>query len=108
MPVFMTFIERTSLRAGLFALRDPARTTYMLERNDRGSTEMPKQPEKAEGDETIRRRILEAAARALAEAEARRKAAEVAAERPREIDGRGGPDPARYGDWEVKGIATDF
>lgn len=47
-----------------------------------------------------------AAARALAEAEARRAAEK--AQRPREIGGRGGLDPARYGDWEVKGIACDF
>jgi len=25
-----------------------------------------------------------------------------------ELNGRGGLDPARYGDWEVKGIAADF
>ena len=25
-----------------------------------------------------------------------------------EIDGRGGKDPVRYGDWEVKGRAIDF
>jgi hypothetical protein len=24
------------------------------------------------------------------------------------VNGRSGPDPARYGDWEVKGIASDF
>jgi hypothetical protein len=52
------------------------------------------------------RPLPDAAKRALAEAEARRKAAEEA--RPREIGGRGGLDPARYGDWEVKGIACDF
>ncbi|MGB7287811.1 MAG: DUF1674 domain-containing protein [Salaquimonas sp.] len=53
--------------------------------------------------------IPEAAKRALAEAEERRKALEEA--RPKtakEIDGRGGLDPARYGDWEKKGIAIDF
>ncbi|MGB5087501.1 MAG: DUF1674 domain-containing protein, partial [Methylocystis silviterrae] len=27
---------------------------------------------------------------------------------PQELGGRDGPDPARYGDWEVKGIASDF
>ena len=27
---------------------------------------------------------------------------------PREFNGRGGPDPVRYGDWEVKGLASDF
>ncbi len=28
--------------------------------------------------------------------------------RARERDGPKGPDPARYGDWEVRGIASDF
>ncbi len=51
-------------------------------------------------------KLTEAAARALAEAEARRAAA--TAQASREIGGRGGLDPARYGDWEVKGIACDF
>ena len=27
---------------------------------------------------------------------------------PREIKGRGGLDPTRFGDWEVKGIISDF
>lgn len=49
------------------------------------------------------------AQRALKEAEARRCALEAQKEkREREIGGRGGEDPARYGDWEVKGIAIDF
>lgn len=48
-----------------------------------------------------------AAQRALAEAEARRKA-EKAIEIPREYGGRDGPEPVRYGDWEKKGIAIDF
>ena len=47
------------------------------------------------------------AKRALAEAEARRLAqAEINA--PKELGGRKGLDPARYGDWEKKGIAIDF
>lgn len=49
-----------------------------------------------------------AARRALEEAETRRKQAEAAPKPPREVDGRNGPDPARYGDWEKKGIASDF
>ncbi len=50
-----------------------------------------------------------AAERALAEAEARRAAAEAESRaQAREIGGPKGLDPARYGDWEVKGIATDF
>lgn len=50
-----------------------------------------------------------AAERALAEAEARREAyrARVAA-MPKEVNGRGGEEPIRYGDWEVKGLAADF
>jgi hypothetical protein len=48
-----------------------------------------------------------AAQRALAEAEARRAQKQEAA-RATEIGGRDGPDPIRYGDWEVKGIASDF
>jgi hypothetical protein len=30
------------------------------------------------------------------------------ARQEREIDGRGGLEPVRYDDWEVKGIASDF
>ena len=48
-----------------------------------------------------------AAKRALAEAKERRKLAEKA-EAAREIGGRDGPEPTRYGDWEKKGIASDF
>jgi len=51
--------------------------------------------------------LPEAAKRALAEAEARRKEnGEVAL--PTELGGRKGPEPVRYGDWEKKGIAVDF
>jgi hypothetical protein len=50
-----------------------------------------------------------AAKRALAEAEARRAAIDAAAAAlPPETNGRGGLEPARYGDWEVKGLAIDF
>jgi len=50
-----------------------------------------------------------AARRALAEAEERRRAIETAAqEMPKELGGRAGPEPVRYGDWERRGIAVDF
>lgn len=49
-----------------------------------------------------------AARRALAEAEARRKAADAAPGLPTELGGRDGPEPVRYGDWEKKGLAIDF
>jgi hypothetical protein len=55
------------------------------------------------------RELSDAARRALAEAEERRLAYEArAASLPKELGGRGGKEPGRYGDWEVKGIATDF
>lgn len=47
------------------------------------------------------------AKRALAEAEERRAKAKTV-KPPIEHGGRDGPDPARYGDWEKKGIAIDF
>jgi len=50
-----------------------------------------------------------AAQRALAEAEERRARAEAEAQpMPKELGGRKGPEPVRYGDWEKKGIAVDF
>ena len=53
------------------------------------------------------RELSPAARRALAEAEARRAAAQPV-ERPVELGGPEGPEPVRYGDWEVKGRASDF
>ena len=47
------------------------------------------------------------AQRALAEAEARRKAA-TSLDLPPELGGRDGPDPVRFGDWEKGGRAIDF
>lgn len=32
----------------------------------------------------------------------------VPEEKPREIGGRDGPDPTRYGDWEKNGRCIDF
>ncbi|WP_205524115.1 DUF1674 domain-containing protein [Oceanomicrobium pacificus] len=53
------------------------------------------------------RRLAEAAERALKEARARRAAA-TEADRPVELGGRDGPEPTRFGDWEKKGIISDF
>jgi len=60
-----------------------------------------------------RKPLSPAAQRALAEAAVRREeadrlAAEAAKTRPRELQGPKGPEPTRYGDWERKGIASDF
>jgi hypothetical protein len=55
--------------------------------------------------ETPKRKLTPEAERALAEAEAREK---QAAPQPAEHGGPSGPEPTRYGDWERKGIASDF
>lgn len=52
--------------------------------------------------------LTPAARRALAEAEARRKALHEKENRPKELGGPEGPEPTRFGDWEVKGITSDF
>lgn len=62
-------------------------------------------------NETVAGAPSPAARRALAEAEARRRAVDAASAAnpaPREINGRPGAEPTRYGDWEAKGIASDF
>jgi len=52
------------------------------------------------------RPLSEVAKRALAEAQARKLASPTTA--AKEFNGRQGLDPVRYGDWEVKGLASDF
>ncbi len=60
-----------------------------------------------ENEKAARRKA--AAARAKAEAEARRaETAKKAKDAPKEVDGRGGLDPVRYDDWEIKGLTSDF
>ncbi|PST17692.1 DUF1674 domain-containing protein [Rhizobium sp. JAB6] len=60
-----------------------------------------------EAAEITHKPLSPAAKRALAEAEERRKA-QSKSELPTEIGGRGGADPARFGDWEINGRAIDF
>jgi hypothetical protein len=55
----------------------------------------------------IAARVKEAGKRAAAEAEARRKT-HPDPKLPPEQGGPKGPEPTRFGDWERKGIATDF
>jgi hypothetical protein len=64
--------------------------------------------EEARREAERRRRVREAAIAAREEAEARRAAAAAARPLPAEIDGPEGPEPTRYGDWEKKGIVSDF
>jgi hypothetical protein len=67
------------------------------------------EPGDTAADSEPRKQLTPAAQRALAEAEARRRARqENASPAAREINGRGGLDPVRYGDWEIKGLICDF
>ena len=67
-----------------------------------------KQPENPKPE----RELTPQARRALAEAEERRRLADArraaSPPPPKEVGGRDGPDPTRYGDWEKDGIASDF
>lgn len=59
--------------------------------------------------EAAKHPLSPAAERALAEAAARRAERERQKDtQPKEIAGRGGLDPTRYGDWEINGLASDF
>jgi hypothetical protein len=70
---------------------------------------MNKREKTQDADQAVRPALTPAARRALAEASERRLRAEREAKaRPKEIAGRDGPEPVRYGDWEVRGIASDF
>ncbi|WEK04222.1 MAG: DUF1674 domain-containing protein [Candidatus Devosia phytovorans] len=65
--------------------------------NDDNTEELPRPP------------LSDIAKRALAEAEARRAAIDgKTAFALKEEGGRGGLEPSRYGDWEIKGLTSDF
>lgn len=50
-----------------------------------------------------------AAQRALKEAEERRREIDERQKvLPQEVNGRGGLEPTRYDDWEIKGLTVDF
>jgi hypothetical protein len=58
--------------------------------------------------EQIAARIAEAGKRAKAEALIRRDKEQDKQQLPPELGGPKGPEPTRYGDWERKGIVSDF
>jgi hypothetical protein len=68
-------------------------------------------PDQARDDQATREeiaiRVAEAGARARAEGDARREK-EGKNPLPPETGGPKGPEPTRYGDWERKGILSDF
>ncbi len=58
---------------------------------------------------TSAKKLSPAAERALAEAARRRAEADrKAVDRPKEHGGPSGLEPTRYGDWEKKGLTSDF
>ena len=62
------------------------------------------------GRDAPQRTLTPAAPRALggSRSTARSTICQQEAAMPREIGGRGGKEPGRYGDWEVKGLTSDF
>ncbi|MEM1040746.1 MAG: DUF1674 domain-containing protein [Pseudomonadota bacterium] len=65
--------------------------------------------QQADAQQISQKTLSPAAKRALAEAKARRETTQAEQKaREKELQGRAGPDPVRYGDWENKGIASDF
>ncbi len=63
-------------------------------------------PDDQTGDQSS---LPPAARRALAEAAVRRAEHDRKPAIPlKEVHGRGGLDPTRYGDWEINGLASDF
>jgi len=72
------------------------------------SQEIPQEVQD-DAEDAPRPPLSPAAQRALAEADARRREidARIAAA-PKEQGGRGGLEPGRYGDWEIKGLTSDF
>ena len=65
---------------------------------------MAKLSKKAE----IANRVRDAGERAKAEAEERRATEAAPPAAPHENNGAKGPEPTRFGDWERKGIVSDF
>ncbi|MBB3918519.1 DUF1674 domain-containing protein [Rhizobium fabae] len=74
-----------------------------MQEADNDNSEIPA----AEGSEPPRKMLSPAAKRALAEAEERRRNQKPMELAP-EIGGRGGAEPARFGDYEINGRAIDF
>jgi hypothetical protein len=64
-------------------------------------------PTKPLSEAEVAARIKAAGERAKAEADARRTQ-RPKQPLPKEIGGPDGPEPTRYGDWERKGLVSDF
>jgi hypothetical protein len=73
-----------------------------------GAKDHPQDPNRA-SEQRPRRPLTPAAERALAEAAQRRAVIDrKTTDRPKESGGPQGLEPTRYGDWERKGLTSDF
>jgi hypothetical protein len=111
------YLDHAAIRGVLALPQPPARRAAGLDRGaHRAFIRRMRTPESNSGKTgpapaaaAPKKALSPAAERALAEAAARRAERERAqADRPKETPDRGGRDPVRYGDWEHKGIASDF
>jgi hypothetical protein len=86
-----------------------AGATYLPVDRANGREEITEMTDGRATPEPAHKPLSPAAQRALAEAEERRRqAAANAKPMEKEYQGPKGPEPTRYGDWENKGIASDF
>jgi len=77
--------------------------------NDMTEQQKKREARPIKGEAGDKRSLSDAARRALVEAQERRQTdSQEAANSPTELDGRDGPEPTRYGDWEKSGLAKDF
>ena len=84
-------------------------STRSRERLDRAGRRMVQSRMDETKKPSGKKKLSPAAERALAEAEARRADIDARVRAmPEERSGRKGPEPVRYGDWEVKGLTSDF
>jgi hypothetical protein len=91
------------------ALAAKPRLRHVRVMSDRSKLPEPAVQATPEGPLPAKRPLSPAAERALTEAAARRAERERhPPEQPKEVGGRGGPEPTRYGDWEINGLASDF
>src|SRR6478672_6520742 len=100
--------EYAKCKNGLWRFQPPAAISAMRIWTSRALRSCAR--DRAMNDQPSHRKPLPPAAqRALAEAEQRRQAAAAQAKAaPKELQGPKGPEPTRFGDWERKGIASDF
>jgi hypothetical protein len=106
--VRLTFRKRRRLVAAAERPPGPAASNANVTKSE-PSPPKPAADRGSGAGQAPRKPLSPAAERALAEAAMRRAERDrQTPEKPGEVNGPQGPDPVRYGDWEKKGIASDF